>query len=159
MAADENYGMPLAACLVSIGDSNYSGNTEIHILYDRFAMSLRQRVEASTTARIIWHGVDLSKFAHCGTLSHVSAVTYARLAIAELFDDSVGRVLYLDADTLVLGPLKPLFDMPLDGYSHCSSAKNGDGAGLGEAVALLNGKAPMSGPVVSVCTTVPSDKE
>lgn len=40
-------------------------------------------------------------------------IVYARMFLAELLSRDIKRVLYLDADTLVLSPLDPLFSMPL----------------------------------------------
>ncbi|OLE23589.1 MAG: hypothetical protein AUG49_15635 [Catenulispora sp. 13_1_20CM_3_70_7] len=48
-------------------------------------------------------------------VSHwVSSAVYARLSIPEVVDDEE-RVLYLDSDTMVLGDLRPLLSLALDG--------------------------------------------
>lgn len=49
----------------------------------------------------------------------VSSAVYTRLSIPEVINDEE-RVLYLDADTLVVGDLRPLLELPLSG--HCLGA-------------------------------------
>ena len=46
---------------------------------------------------------------------HISNTTYARYDIAELVSDEVGRILYLDCDTLVKASLRPLYDCEIGG--------------------------------------------
>tara|TARA_R110002051_G_scaffold318644_1_gene401265 strand:- start:20627 stop:21547 length:921 start_codon:yes stop_codon:yes gene_type:complete len=47
------------------------------------------------------------------TTKRFPPIIYARIFLAELLSKDIERVLYLDADTLVLSPLDPLFSMPL----------------------------------------------
>jgi lipopolysaccharide biosynthesis glycosyltransferase len=119
MACDESYAMQLATALRSIVDANRSGEPlDVHVLSDRFSEDMRQKVVDSLpqgSASIRWAAVDLTSFEEFRTLPHVSKMTYARLTIPRIFADSVRRVLYLDADLLVLDDLGPLWDMNLNG--------------------------------------------
>ena len=47
------------------------------------------------------------------TTKRFPPIVYARMFLAELLSKDIERVLYLDADTLVLSPLDPLFSIPL----------------------------------------------
>lgn len=47
---------------------------------------------------------------------HVSIATYYRLIIADLLPATVKKVIYLDADTVVLDDIKKLWDHDLEGY-------------------------------------------
>jgi hypothetical protein len=47
--------------------------------------------------------------------THMSPFTYARLAIADLWAPGYERLLYIDADTRIIGPLAPLFGLDLRG--------------------------------------------
>jgi lipopolysaccharide biosynthesis glycosyltransferase len=40
---------------------------------------------------------------------------YSRLLLPDILSEQEGRILYLDSDMLVLGDLRPLFALPLDG--------------------------------------------
>jgi lipopolysaccharide biosynthesis glycosyltransferase len=57
----------------------------------------------------------LNLFRDFSTLHHVSKVTYTRLLIPWVFPATVSRVLYLDADLLLLDALGPLWETDLDG--------------------------------------------
>jgi len=48
-------------------------------------------------------------------VSHYTLDTYVRLWVAEFFPPDVGRVLYLDADMVVVGSIAPLWQVDLDG--------------------------------------------
>lgn len=119
LACDEGYAMPLATTLRSLAESNRAHwPLDVHVLTDRFSDEARERVARSQptgAVRIRWITVDLEAFAQFGLLEHVSRMTYARLQIPQLFGEDVTRVLYLDADILVLGDLELLWRTELDG--------------------------------------------
>src|SRR5262249_22491076 len=64
-----------------------------------------------------WVPVDLTRFAAYSTSSYISALTYARLLIAELLPRSIRKVLYLDVDILVCDDLTPLLQTDLEGFA------------------------------------------
>ena len=119
MACDESYAMQLAIALRSAVDANRSGEPlDVYVLCDDFSSSMRQRVmnslpEGSSVIR--WVPVDLSPFEGFSTLPHISKMTFARFTIPRIFARDVGRVLYLDADILVLDDLGPLWETDLKG--------------------------------------------
>jgi len=79
---------------------------------------MREKVSASLpkgSASIRWVTVDLEAFRDFGTLDYISAMTYARFLIPRIFPDTVSRVLYLDADILVLNDLSELWETNLEG--------------------------------------------
>jgi lipopolysaccharide biosynthesis glycosyltransferase len=120
MACDETYAVPLATALRSVVDSSRSGQPlDVHVLYDQFSARSRQRVADSlpkSSALIRWEPVDLSAFERFPTLPHISSkMTFARFVIPQIFPAEVRRVLYLDADTLVLDDLGPLWEADLKG--------------------------------------------
>jgi len=118
-ACDEAYAMPLATTLRSIVETNASNwPLEFHVLSDDFSECTRARIvnslpKGSATIRCVPVGLNL--FREFSTLRHISKVTYARLLIARVFPATVSRVLYLDADLLVLNALGPLWEIDLDG--------------------------------------------
>jgi lipopolysaccharide biosynthesis glycosyltransferase len=81
-------------------------------------MAIREKVFDSLpkeSALIRWVEVDLGSFYHFSTMQHVSKTTFARLSIPDIFPETILKVLYLDADTLVLEDLKPLWETDLEG--------------------------------------------
>ena len=118
-ACDESYAMQLATALRSAVDANRSGQPlDVYVLWDKFSERMRQRVIDSLpggAAVIHWVPVDLSSFEEFSTFPYISKMTFARLMIPCVFAKDVPRVLYLDADLLVLDDLGPLWDTDLKG--------------------------------------------
>ena len=118
-ACDRSFAMPLATALRSVVEANPGAwPMEVSVLAHGFPRSLRRHVTDSLPsggARIRWVDVDLDAFSGFRTNQGVSEATYARLLIPGMFPHSVLRVLYLDADLLVLGDLNWLWEMDLEG--------------------------------------------
>lgn len=118
-ACDEGYAMPLATTMRSLVEANTaSWPLEVFVLSGGFSEASRIRVERSLpsgAARVHWLNVDLAQYAGFATLPHISTATYARLLIPKLFPAEVRRVLYLDADMLVLADLRDLWATDLRG--------------------------------------------
>jgi len=119
LACDESYAMQLATALRSAVYANRSGQPlDVYLLSEHFSASLRQRVIDSLpegSAVIHWVPVGLSSFEEFSTMPYISKIAYARIMIPRVFPDGVPRVLYLDADILVLDDLGPLWDTDLKG--------------------------------------------
>jgi lipopolysaccharide biosynthesis glycosyltransferase len=119
LACDEAYAMPLATAVRSMVEVNRSARPlEIVVLTSEFSDNKKRKVEASVSdseASFRWVKMDLSSFERCSTLSYISRMTYARLLLPYVFDTSIVKVLYLDADIIVLDDLRPLWDTNLDG--------------------------------------------
>jgi len=120
LACDGAYAPQLATCLRSIVEAD-RGNWPLgfHILTEGFSVETRARVHGSLppgSASINWIPVDVSDFQNCWTMEHVSKMTFARLLIPSVFPETVSKVIYLDADILVLDSLSPLWDADLEGH-------------------------------------------
>jgi lipopolysaccharide biosynthesis glycosyltransferase len=119
MACDEGYAMPLATTLRSIAESNTgTGRIEVIVLTSHFSPEMRDKVVFSLPDQSVlvrWMPVELRRFQKFSTRTYISKITYARLLLSSLFPESVGKVLYLDADILVTGSLAPLWQTDLDG--------------------------------------------
>lgn len=116
-ACDGGYAMQLATALRSLAEAGRAGwPLDIHILADGFSPALRRQVAESLppgAATLAWIEVDPGRFGEFWTMRHVSRMTFARLLIPALFPETVEKVLYLDADILVLDDLGPLWEMDL----------------------------------------------
>jgi lipopolysaccharide biosynthesis glycosyltransferase len=117
LACDQAYAMPLATALRSIVEANRpSWPLEFHVLTDVFSHASRAKVLHSLpkgSCTITWVEVDLSPFEEFSTLAHISKITYARFLIPHIFPQSTAKVLYLDADIVVLNDLSPLLETDL----------------------------------------------
>src|SRR5687767_2559114 len=113
LACDEAYAMPLATTLRSAVETNRDHwPLLVTVLVDAVNRQTLAAVEGSLpkgAAVIEWVSANLPRFADLKTPLHVSRVTYARLMLPEVFAQEAGRLLYLDADTLVLGDLEKLW--------------------------------------------------
>ena len=118
LACDDGYAMPLSTTLRSIVDANRSAwPLDFHVMFSSFSEANKKKVIDSLprrSASIRWVPVDLRPFLGFSTLEYISKITYARFLIPNIFPDNVDRVLYLDADILVLGSLAPLWETNLE---------------------------------------------
>jgi len=119
LACDETYAMPLATTLRSIVENNRKKwPLNIHILSDGFSEQTKSKILNSLyegSVSLNWVQVDSGLFSGFSTLEHVSKMTYARLLTPRLFPKTANKVLYLDADILVLDDLSPLLETDLEG--------------------------------------------
>ncbi|MBX3300746.1 MAG: glycosyltransferase family 8 protein [Nitrospira sp.] len=111
--------MQLATTLRSIVENNQTNwPLEVYVLSDGFSEITRAKVLDSLprgAALIHWMPVSLGMFQEFSTLPYISKMTYVRLLLPQLVTQSVSRVLYLDADLLVLDDLTSLMKTDLEG--------------------------------------------
>lgn len=116
---DDAYAMPLATTLRSAVEAMRSEwPLDVRVLTNRFSQEHRRRVLASLpegSVHLQWVAVDAGRFSWAELNPHISPITCARLLIPEAFDASVSRVLYIDADILVLRNLRALWNTDLQG--------------------------------------------
>jgi lipopolysaccharide biosynthesis glycosyltransferase len=119
LACDERYAVPLATSIRSIVEANRTGlPVEILVLTSEFSAEKKKKVSNSVplgSASLRWVKLDLSRFAEFYTRNHISKTSYARLLLSYVLPIGVSRVLYLDADVLVLDDLQPLWHLDLGG--------------------------------------------
>ena len=116
-ACDENYAALTAISAVSLLKHNPGATIVLlgcNLGHSALEM-VRSRVEKAGGV-FVYEDVSksISNIAATGTSGYTSYAAYARVLIANALGDN-GRVLYLDCDTLVTGPLQELFEMPLKG--------------------------------------------
>lgn len=118
-ACDAGFAMPLATTIRSLAETNLSHwPIQVYILSSGFSEETKQKIVNSLPpgfAVISWLPVDLKIFNGFSTIKHISAATYARLLIPDMLPANVEKVLYLDADLLVLADLGPLLRTDLGG--------------------------------------------
>jgi len=116
---DRNYLVPLRVLLCSLFLNNPGEVFDIYLISDDLDKQQLSDVDAlcaryAACLHLIPVGKDC--FADAPTLRYYSKAMYYRLLAADLLPESLDRILYLDPDMLVINPLRPLYDTPLDGY-------------------------------------------
>jgi lipopolysaccharide biosynthesis glycosyltransferase len=116
--ADAPYLPWCATAIRSCLDQDWTLPPVVHLLHDG---SVTGPAGADALARMVdtaggelrLHEIDPSTVGHLPALDRFGTIVWLRFLLPALLPD-VARVLYLDADTLVVAPLEPLFALPLD---------------------------------------------
>lgn len=123
-SADNVMAIPLAAAIASAAATLAPDRRlDVHVLDCGVAARNRRRVAqglADGPHRLSWIPVEaaarrLLQNLYVGSTRHYPPSAYARLLMGELLPAAVTRVLYLDADTIVLRDLAALWETPLGG--------------------------------------------
>lgn len=117
-AADGGYALPLAVMLRSAVSRLGSRHTlAVYAVDAGLARDDRQRIERSLGERVELHWVapERATFAGLPLWGRMPIATYDKLAIARWMPETGRRVIWLDADLLVLGDLAELWQLDLGG--------------------------------------------
>ncbi|WP_162273003.1 glycosyltransferase family 8 protein, partial [Basilea psittacipulmonis] len=118
-ASDNNYVNYLSICLCSILENNKHHTINFYILSHEISedsqRQLMRVVNAYPDKTIMFIPIPMEKFSNFPiTIDYISLVTYARLALVDIFDwGRVDKLIYLDIDILVNGDLGPLWNIEL----------------------------------------------
>jgi lipopolysaccharide biosynthesis glycosyltransferase len=109
--------MPLATTLLSVTEANRRAwPLQIYVLSCDFSQTIKGKIIDSLpkgSCSIDWVSVDVTAFAGFSTIRHISSATYARFLITNRLPKEISKVLYLDADILVLDDLGSLCETDL----------------------------------------------
>lgn len=119
---DSKYVQHCAVTLVSIFENNREENIAIHIiargLPDTDKEVLRGITEKYHNEIFFYEpdmklleGFDIRKFS-----KRISIATYYRCILSQILPDTIHKIIYLDCDIVVLGSIRPLWDIPLEGF-------------------------------------------
>lgn len=110
-----------AVCLASLLTNNSELFFDI-VIVERVTENLDKEKLRRSMARFPNHSLQFQKFVPPAKLllplesgAHYTIDTYTRLWLAEFFPEDVERVLYLDADIVVVGSIAPLWRVDLAG--------------------------------------------
>ena len=117
-AADEPYAAHSAAMLHSVIANRGTSEVRVHYLHgpgfpERSAELIREMVEAGG-ASISFRSIPDERIAGLPEMEFVTRAMWYRIFLPELLPE-VGRVLYLDVDTIALDSLEPLWEIDLAG--------------------------------------------
>ncbi|MBV8681434.1 MAG: glycosyltransferase family 8 protein [Caulobacteraceae bacterium] len=116
---DPSYFAPLAAAIASLLESNSGEQLEIHLATSRPDPEQESRLAGwleERGARFHLHRFDWGE-TRWHTSFHITQEAYIRLFAPRFLDATIGKALYLDADLLVLGSLRPLWEIDLSGFA------------------------------------------
>ncbi len=111
-AVNEDFVQHLCVSLASLLEAHPRRRLRVHVLHDGIAPGRLASVSATArpfATEVCFHVVDETRFASLATGFHFAPANYYRLLIPELLAD-LERVLYLDADTVVLDDLGAIYD-------------------------------------------------
>lgn len=125
---DENYIPPLQVLLTSIHATNPGEPITLYLMHSGIPAEKLSSVEALCAL----YGIELRPVPVGSELFEDAPVTkqypqemYYRLLTPHLLPGDVHRVLYLDPDTLVINPLRPLWETELDGNVFAAASHKG----------------------------------
>lgn len=127
--AGENYFQYIAVSMRSLVENNRGKELTFHILTDSVSKKVEKRFRSEfirfNNVSLVIHLVDKNALANleCG---YWTKYTWYRILLPNILPTSIHRILYLDADTLILGDLSPLFvlDMKDAAVAGCLGAEN-----------------------------------
>ncbi|EJL54860.1 LPS:glycosyltransferase [Rhizobium sp. CF122] len=91
-------------------------DAEIYVIGDGLKQSDKDKIQACAKRRLTFFDLDEGTLKHIKGLptnSNWSRVVYARLFFPNLLPADKGNLLYLDADTMIKGSLRPLQDLEM----------------------------------------------
>lgn len=128
VSLDEKYLLPLEVMLTSLFQNNPGEQFVIHLVHSRIPAhrleALGQGV-AGAGHHLVPLVVDAELFGSAPTQDRFPQEMYYRLLAADILPAELDRVLYLDPDILVINPVRPLWDMDLQGRIYAAAAHTG----------------------------------
>lgn len=117
-AINEKYADHAAVTMSSIAEHNTKSDISFYILSSDISMPVRERIKTLEqryeSISIIFIDVDRTRFNKLGLIiQYTSIETYYRFLLADLLID-VDKLLYLDADILVVGDISALWSKAID---------------------------------------------
>ncbi len=111
MSCDDNYAMPLTVCLTSLFENNKDEEFTVFIFHSGISSENNfniNQLAKKYSQKIILKQVDSFYFQDIPTFRWTREA-YFRLLVNELLPKNIGRLLYLDCDTLVLDGVKDFY--------------------------------------------------
>lgn len=127
-ALDENYLPQLTVMLTSFYLNNPGEKAELYLLYSgisRHGLETAEEKCRQFGMKFYPVRVDGSLFQDAPVTRQYPKEMYYRLLASRLLPERLDRVLYLDPDTLIINPLRPLWEMDLRGSLFAAAAHTG----------------------------------
>ena len=150
LCTDDNYVMPTAVLMTSIGHANKALDIHYHIVTAGLSQASQDaliRNKGSERSSISYYTIDESFLKDCPVRpgEHVSIATYFRLMLPTILPQSITKVLYIDGDIICVDSIEELWNIPLDGIAaaaapdmRCNDIRNLNRLSLGSNDEYLN---------------------
>ena len=125
---DEKYLPPLQVLLTSLYINNPGEKMELYILHSGIPTRALEAVEKQCIGfgyKMISIQIGSSYFTDAPITKQYPREMYYRLLAPHLLPSDLSRILYLDPDTLVINPVRPLWETKLDGRLFAAAAHMG----------------------------------
>lgn len=117
-ASDDNYAPVMGTSIYSLLKNNANlENLVVHILSNNLSKDNEKKLESTCEKfgkKVFFYDVTEKVTRIKRTESAWNLTAYARLFIPEILDTDIERVLYIDADTLIIDDIKELLEWPMD---------------------------------------------
>lgn len=128
VALDRNYLTQLKVLLTSVALNNPGEPFDLYLLHSDIPQEELDRVSrgwAKLGGRFFPVTVEDGLFRNAPVSRQYPKQMYYRLLAGQLLPKEVERVLYLDPDILVINPLRPLWELELEGRMFAAAAHTG----------------------------------
>ncbi len=122
-ATDKNFAPYCGIMLTSLFESNSDCRFHVFVLVDSCLSEENER-KFDTLGRKYGHEISVTDIEismveklPVNERSHITCATYFRLFAALLLPDEVHKVIYLDGDMVVVGDIRPLWNLDMDGVA------------------------------------------
>ena len=119
---DDKFAMPLTVASMSLLlNCKSTQHIDFHIIHTHFDVRSRNIFESSLSTLVdkqyslYWYPISADRIGDVHTTEHVSAAAYLKLLIPEVVPKSVDKIIYLDADLIVLADIANLWATPMNG--------------------------------------------
>jgi lipopolysaccharide biosynthesis glycosyltransferase len=120
LSADDNYSPYLGVTLCSIFENKKSTyNINVHIIDGGILDTNKNKLnvlEQKYGFKIEYIKIDLEKFKDFPVRGHMSIATYYRIILAEIVENNIDKIIYLDCDIVVLGDIINLYNIDISDY-------------------------------------------
>jgi lipopolysaccharide biosynthesis glycosyltransferase len=125
MAADREFVLPLAVALTSLALAHRPGDVAVTVLHDGISSSEIERIERPVHGRleISWRQVNPEEVAGAHFSTPLTSASLFRLLLPRFLPSDAERVIYLDADTVITGSVRPLWETHL-GEHHVAAVRD-----------------------------------
>lgn len=120
VATNQKYAPYLYVMLLSLFDSNRSTDITVYVLQqglDNVTCGKLKELGEKYQVQIRFVDMEMDFFSHFPQNMRFPAEAYFRLAMPYVLPPEVGRILYLDVDLLIQGPVAPLYFQDMRGFS------------------------------------------